>query len=103
MSKYAKINSENIVENIIVCDDSQIGIFPGSWIKITEETKEAFIGGEYNHENAKFIPIKPHYSSWVLDENFDWVAPVVKPSDGFYIWNEETLQWQEPEIAVPEE
>jgi len=105
MSKYAKINSENIVENVIVCGDSQIGIFPVEWIKVTSETKEAYIGGEYNRENSKFIAIKPQFDSWELNDNFDWAPPVEMPSVGHYLWNETLVQWEEyePDNTAPQE
>lgn len=105
MSKYAKINSESIVENIIICEDSQIMSFPGEWIKVTELTKEAFVGGEYKREQNKFIAIKPHYNSWILDEDFNWAPPVEKPSSGDYLWNEDLVQWEEyePDNTVIEE
>lgn len=97
MSKYAKINSDNIVENVIACEDSQIGIFPGEWVKITEETKEAFIGGGYNRISNKFIAIKPPFDSWILDEDFNWSAPKPKPESGDYRWNEDIVDWEEYE------
>lgn len=105
MSKYAKINSSNIVENVIVCEDSQIGSFPGEWIKVTAETKEAHVGGEYNRENSKFISVKPQFDSWVLDEDFNWVAPTEMPLSGNYIWNESLAQWEEyePDNTAPQE
>ena len=105
MTLYAKINSENIVENVIICEDSQIGLFTGYWVKITDSTKEAYIGREYNSVSNKFIPIKPQYNSWVLDENFNWVAPIEKPESGNYFWNEDLVQWEEYELdnTTPEE
>ena len=105
MSKYAKINSENIVENVIECEDSQISIFPGEWIKVTNSTKDAHIGGDYNRENSKFISVKPPFDSWILDNNFDWVAPAEMPTEGNYLWNEELVAWEEytPTNILPEE
>ncbi len=47
MSKYAKINSENIVENIIICEDSQVGLLSGKFVKVTDASREAEIGYEY--------------------------------------------------------
>jgi hypothetical protein len=99
MSLYAKINSNNIVENIVVCDDSQAGVLNGRFIKVTDDTKTAVIGGSYNEESRKFIKLKP-YSSWELDANLEWVAPVAKPSgDGSYEWNEDEMRWDELPIG----
>lgn len=91
MSKYAKINSENIVENTIECSDSVIGEMKGTFIKITEATKDTSIGDTWDPINKKFILPKP-YDSWSLDENFDWQAPVEWPGPG-NIWDEETNSW----------
>lgn len=92
MSKYAKIEN-NIVTNIIVCEDSQIVNFDGTFIKITENTGSAAIGLEYNLSKNKFIKNKP-YDSWVLSEDLVWVSPIGDaPSDGSYEWNEEDQEW----------
>jgi hypothetical protein len=93
MSKYAKINSENIVENVIVCEDSQIGTQSGDHIKVTDITRDAVLGGSYDSINNKFINLKP-YQSWVLGEDFNWQSPIgAKPEDGDYEWNEEDASW----------
>jgi len=100
MSKYAKINSENIVENVIICDDSQIFLFDGNYIKVTSDTRDANIGCEYNVSHNKFISAKP-YPSWVLGEDFIWHAPNGdSPEDGDYEWNEELQQWNNLEPGV---
>ena len=101
MSLYAKINSDNIIENVIVCVESQIFSQEGNFIKVTTETKNPQIGGEYNKEVNKFISIKP-YESWILDEEFNWTSPVEIPSDAQitplglvinYLWDEENQEW----------
>ena len=54
----------------------------------------AAVGYIYDDDRDAFIPKKP-FNSWILDEETClWKAPVVKPADGkFYIWNEDTQQW----------
>jgi hypothetical protein len=32
------------------------------------------------------------------DEKLNWINPVPKPDSGRWLWNEETLSWQEYEI-----
>jgi hypothetical protein len=50
---------------------------------------------EYDESNDVFIHIKP-YPSWIINENFDWQAPVPCPSgDKLYYWSEETQTWVE--------
>ena len=53
----------------------------------------ATIGGKYNEDKDAFIPVKP-YNSWTLNETTcQWEPPVEMPTDGHYVWNEETQQW----------
>lgn len=53
----------------------------------------AGLGYVYDEERDAFIPPKP-YDSWVLDEaTCLWVAPVPKPQNGAFNWDEETGAW----------
>ena len=53
----------------------------------------ATIGGKYDEDKDAFIPTKP-YPSWTLNETTcQWEAPTAMPTDGHYVWNEETQQW----------
>lgn len=95
MSTYAKINSENIVENIIDCEDSAISTQAGRHIKVTESTKKASIGYTYNEEKNKFVSIKI-YESWTLNEDLEWESPKgPMPTNGYFYWDEEQLAWVE--------
>jgi hypothetical protein len=100
---YYALVYQGKVENVIVCSSEEnfrqltssmpMGMFKGEWIKCTEETGRPNPDWTYDYENNKFISIKP-YESWVLNENFDWVAPVPKPCDEC-LWDEENKQWVE--------
>lgn len=59
----------------------------------------AGIGYTYDVELDAFIAPKP-YDSWVLNlEDFHWHAPIPSPNkDTLYLWNEENLCWQLPNI-----
>lgn len=116
MAHFAKLNSENIVESVLVVanevlldennvEQEQLGIdflhsLYGSdtvWVQTSFNAnirkQYAGIGFKYDSSKDKFISIKP-YDSWLLDSNDDWVAPVDKPTDGQdYTWNEETQSW----------
>jgi len=94
MSRYAKIDSSNIVENVIVCEDSQISALSGNFVKIiSETTKECTIGFSYDKDNNKFIAPKP-YESWTLDENFEWISPIGEnPNPALKCWDEESQNW----------
>jgi len=55
----------------------------------------AAVGGSYNAVADIFVAPKP-WPSWLLDQNFNWYPPIVKPDDGKkYSWNEETISWNE--------
>lgn len=47
--------------------------------------------------DGAFIPPKPNYDSWVLDEDTClWEAPVALPDDAdtvAYVWDEESVSW----------
>jgi hypothetical protein len=93
MSKYAKIQ-EDVVVNIIVCEDSEIFTQNGHHVKVTESTNDAQIGYEYNLNKNKFKSPQP-FQSWVLnEESFIWEAPVSRPvAEGSYRWDEEAQSW----------
>lgn len=54
--------------------------------------KYAAIGDTYNDEADAFIPPQP-YPSWLLDSNYDWVAPVPCPTEGRWKWDEAAGDW----------
>jgi hypothetical protein len=98
MSKYAKINSENIVENLIECADSQIGLFSGTFIKIESRHDLGCgvgIGDEYFPEKDKFKE-KQWWDSWTWNEDlWKYVPPIAKPADGKWLWDNSNEQWIE--------
>ena len=55
----------------------------------------AGIGYSYDQTRDAFIPSRPKYNSWTLNEDTcRWEAPVAYPDDEQnYNWNEETQQW----------
>jgi len=56
----------------------------------------AGIGYSYNPVNDVFIAPQP-YSSWSLDDNFDWQPPTPQPAEKGWYWDELTLSWIEIE------
>lgn len=94
ISKYAKINSENIVINVILCEDSQIGSQNGHHIKITDVTKDGDIGSSYDADNNKFIKIKP-FESWIFNNtSFEWESPLGPKPEGKDFWREDIQEWK---------
>jgi len=72
----------------------------------------AGIGFTYDAAKNKFISQKP-YTSWSLDSNDDWQAPVTYPTvltygsndplDKYNIfWDEENLQWKANDYSDPQ-
>jgi hypothetical protein len=117
MAYFAKLNSGNIVENVISINNAvitdangveqeQLGVdFINNLYGTNDIWKQtsynnrirknyAGIGYTYDSNRDAFIPPKP-FNSWILNETTClWNAPVAYPQDGNrYKWNEETQNW----------
>jgi len=104
MSHFAKIDSNNIVENVIVAEKDFInsGLVGDEflWIQTSYNGnfrgKYAAIGDTWDKVNEVFISPQP-YPSWILNEDTClWDSPVPYPTDDLmYSWDEDTLAWVE--------
>ena len=106
MSHFAEINSDSIVQRVIVAEQDFIN--SGSvgdsfnWVQTSYNGnfRKNYAGTGYTYDKSKdaFIAPKP-YPSWVLVEaTCQWKAPTDMPSDGKrYTWNESTTAWDEVE------
>jgi len=104
MSHFAKIDSNNIVTDVIVAEQDFInsGAVGDSflWVQTSYNNnfrkKYAGVGDTYDSALDAFIPPQP-YPSWTLNEDTcQWEAPVARPDDGkSYDWDEETTSWVE--------
>jgi hypothetical protein len=101
MSHFAKINSSNIVTEVIVAEQNFInsGSVGDSFLWVQTSYNDNFrkqfgaIGFTYDKTNDVFVAPRP-YPSWTLDDSFDWQPPTAMPSDGEeYTWNETTKAW----------
>ena len=121
MAHFAKLNSENIVEKVLVVSNEvatneQAGVnFLNNLLKTNDTWKQtsyntvggvhklggipfrknyAGVGYKYDESRDAFISPKP-YNSWTLNEtSCSWEAPTPYPNDGnLYIWDEENLRW----------
>jgi hypothetical protein len=123
MAYFAQLDENNIVTQVIsinntVLDEPRL-TFPETEIlgqlyikdvlKLDKNWKQtsynnsfrkqyAGIGFLYDAEHDVFIVPKP-VPSWFLDENSDWQAPIPKPTEGFWSWNEDTFSWEEIELT----
>jgi|TARA_R100001132_G_C3203199_1_gene49582 hypothetical protein len=113
MAHYAQINSEGIVQQVLVMDNDleategqkgcidwlQDNVSLGTWIKTSYNgnirKQYAGIGHFYDSVKDKFISPSP-FPSWVLNDDDDWIAPTPAPDDGKeYEWQENTKKWVE--------
>ena len=116
MAHFAKLDATDTVEQVIVINNDvilndnneevgQLGIDfckslygqDTNWVQTSYNNnfrkQFAGIGFKYDSINDVFISPQP-YSSWSLDENFDWQPPIPYPGDGnVYMWNEEGRSW----------
>ena len=104
MSHFAKIDSNNIVTDIIVSEKDFINSGKVGdeflWVQTSYNNnfRKQFAGVGYTYDSGRdaFIAPKP-FSSWTLNESTcRWQAPVTYPDDGkSYDWNEGTTNWVE--------
>ena len=121
MAHFAKLDSNNIVTDVIVISNDDLldengveqeslgikvcrNIFGSrtKWVQTSYtgsfRKQYAGVGAKYDKDNDVFIAPKP-YESWILDDNFDWQPPIEYPDDGKpYMWNEDTMSWIEIEL-----
>ena len=104
MSHFAEINSDGIVQRVIVAEQYFInsGAVGDSfnWVQTSYNNnfRKNYAGIGYSYDKSKdaFIPPQP-YASWTLDEDTcQWEAPTVMPTDDkMYTWDEDTTAWVE--------
>lgn len=96
MRYWAKINN-GIVETVIVCDDMDfLNKQDGVWIETKYDgTRKQFASKNMSYDEIKdkFISAKK-YTSWVLDVNDNWQAPIPEPEGKIHRWNENNKNWE---------
>lgn len=115
MAHFAQIDENNIVTQVLVIEQGVIdtGLFgePSSFIQTSYNThagvhslggtplRKNYAGVGYTYDSVRdaFIPPKPPYDSWLLDEDTcQWMPPTPYPDDEkIYSWNESTTSWVE--------
>ena len=112
MAHFAKVLNGSVTQVIVAEPEffnSFVDTSPGEWIQTSYNTRGgqhlnggtplrknyAGIGFTYDRERDAFIPPQP-YTSWVLNEDTClWEAPVAKPTDGVFEWDESSVSWKE--------
>ena len=91
MTIYADLNENNLVINVIVADQKFIDNLPnGSEFMILTR---GGIGWTYDAAADVFIAPQP-YSSWTLDNNYDWQPPTPQPPPPPQTyWDEQLQKW----------
>ena len=103
MSHFAEVNSDGIVQRVIVAEQDFInsGAVGDSflWVQCSYNNnfRKQYAGKGYKYDKANDVFIAPQpYPSWTLDDNHDWVPPTAMPSDGKeYTWDEANTKWVE--------
>lgn len=116
MAHFSELDENDIVVRVVVVSNDDIldengveqehlgievcnrHVGQGRWIQTSYNNnfRKQFgeVGCIYNHENDLFHYANGPFPSWVLDDNFDWQAPVAQPTDGrTYYWDEDTITW----------
>ena len=110
MSHFAKVENGTVTQVIVIEQDVlNLGHWgdPASWVQTSYNTHGgvhvnggtplrknfAGIGYTYDSERDAFYAPQP-FASWILDEDTCvWQAPVERPTEGRYVWDEETVAW----------
>ena len=125
MAHFAKVNENNIVEEVCVVSNTDsvsgqaflnsIGL-TGIWLQTSYNTyankhklggvplrgNYAAVGYKYDPKNDVFIPPQP-YPSWSIsiETNWEWTSPVPCPKYGMYNWSEDEKKWVKIPTIVP--
>jgi hypothetical protein len=108
MSHYAFLDENNVVTEVITgIDETELiegldtetwyGNFRGQTCKRTSYNNNirkqyAGIGFSYDPVADVFIAPQP-YPSWSLDADYNWQAPIPRPTEGMWYWNEAEQVW----------
>jgi hypothetical protein len=100
MAHFAKIDSNNIVTEVIVAEQDHIDTLSGTWVQTSYNSNIrknfAGIGSIYDSTKDAFYE-QQTYASWTLNETTCvWEPPTVYPNDGkLYYWDESSTSWKE--------
>lgn len=100
MKLFAKVEN-TIVTNLVIAESVEWCkkyISDSNWIETFESNSPRMhcgVGWIY-HEILDNFSEPRLYPSWILNESdMKWYAPIPRPTDGYWHWDEETKQWIE--------
>ncbi len=117
MAHFAQVIDGVVVQVIVISDDDAPNPAPensepagqdfianvlnlkGEWLQTSYSgsfrANYAGRGSTYDAENDVFIGMKP-FTSWVLNDQWDWEPPVALPEDHetvLYNWDDDSISW----------
>ena len=116
MAHFAELDSNSVVLRVVVISNNDVNANGGdlsaeaetfvgtlipfidgvSWKQTSYNNnfrkQYARIGGKYDTVRDNFLAEQP-YSSWALDGNDDWQAPITRPNIIIPDWDEDNLRW----------
>lgn len=111
MAYYAFLDENNVVTEVISGKDEHEkidGISPEEWYgqfrgkkcvrtSYNGNIRKQFAGIGFTYDSIADVFIAPQpFSSWALDDNHDWQAPIPRPrNDRAYDWDENNHVWVE--------
>lgn len=102
MSHFAKLDNNNIVQEVIVADQQFINtgvvgdVFKWVQTSYNGNFRKNFAGIGYKYDRIRdaFIPPQPYLSWGLNEETCRWESPIPYPDDGqLYNWDESTKSW----------
>ena len=107
MAHFAKVE-DGLVTQVIVADSQQWceANLGGTWVQTSYNTignqhpegrplHKNYAGIGYHWDGVGFYAPQP-FPSWIKDaETYLWNAPVPRPTEGFWNWDEDSLSWVE--------
>lgn len=110
MAHFAKVE-DGLVTQVIVADSQQWceANLGGTWVQTSYNTignqhpegrplRKNYAGIGYHYDGVGFYAPQP-FPSWIKDaETYLWNAPVPRPTEGFWKWDEDSLSWVEEEV-----
>jgi hypothetical protein len=113
MAHFARIDENNIVQQVIVVNNSDIlkdgiedektgiafcqNLLGGNWVQTSYNNnfRKIYAGKGYKYDVVNDIFIYPQpYPSWTLDENNVWQPPIPKPKGELeWTWDEVNQEW----------